>query len=516
MKKHAILILGLLIMTTIVAAPGKEPSHPLSHIHPIDEDFNMSNMRIFNVSRVSVNGGLKLDGNQILDSGAMPILNYNDDDRRLELRNNDFGVTGNNITAANNISFNDSLKVWGGKVWIPEDNKYGYFYRKNLSEVLEDGNNATVYDINMNGNDIENIDELRTDGSVSDEIAVRDTSNDQDIARFNEGGEVEVPNGALDMSDNELQNVLNIKSTANNDLRIGAGAGGSDQVRIRDNANGQDIAVFEEGTQNVYIPNGNLDVLGNNITNIDWLKFEEGTSIDGNLTVNGSVNSSGDIDMNDNNIYDANSVEANRIYDPEDEALLVDDNVDLNENELQNVDGIQDGTGTNTVKLDGSNNVDVPNGNLKVSSSGAQIQVGDFGTQKIMDDGDRIRVQGQNGFSIGSYHGGSYQVVARGTQGVLTVPNGNLRLQGNRITDSTASDTVYVGDANSNTVQIQAGGSGDVALNTGDGGSGSTRRVTITSSGGEADVDVQNSDVDLNGNSVTTSTGEVCIGDQCA
>ncbi|WP_414836490.1 hypothetical protein [Candidatus Nanohalococcus occultus] len=517
--RKTVLLIGLLVFTSIAAAPGMEPSHPLSHIHPIDEDFNMSNMRIFNVSRLSVNGGLKIDGNQILDSGANPILNYNDNDQRLELENTDFGTGTNNITSGNNVSFNNSLRVHGGKVWIPEGSGYGYFYRKNLSEVLEDGNNATVYDIQMNGNDLKQLDEIRTDGTGSDDVAVRDTANGQDIFRFNEGGNVEVPNGVLDMSDNSIDYVnelafrpktagassdakINYDTGGNNLNIVTSGGGGlNNDVSILDNQNGnQRIAEFEEGGR-VIIPNGNLDMSGNNITNINWLKFEEGTSIDGDLTVNGTTNFTGsasmseDLDMNDNDILDANNVQTNTIEDPEDGTVSVNDNVDVNDNDIQGVDRIRaeadrnlqiftgSGSGSSVEIYDQANaqqiltaseggNVDVPNGNLVVNGTIAAA------------DGNRMLLRPSDGSAWYDMadESGTFVIQQVGDQDVVRI------------------------DQNSHEFNLP---NGDLDLN-----SNNVEDVASIDGGGDA-VRVDNN-VDLNGNSVTTSTGEVCIGNQCA
>ena len=61
-----------------------------------------------------------------------------------------------------------------------------------------------------------------------------------------------------------LQEVGSIIGPRNGDtdLNIQTQGSGSHQVSIADGANNQDIARFHEGTQNVNIPNGNLDITG--------------------------------------------------------------------------------------------------------------------------------------------------------------------------------------------------------------------------------------------------------------
>ncbi|MDY6774279.1 MAG: hypothetical protein SVS85_03690, partial [Candidatus Nanohaloarchaea archaeon] len=43
--------------------------------------------------------------------------------------------------------------------------------------------------------------------------------------------------------------------------------------------------------------------------------------------------------------------------------------IDMNENLLLNVNALQEGTGTDTLRFDGSNNVNIPNGRLDISDN---------------------------------------------------------------------------------------------------------------------------------------------------
>ncbi|MFB6159416.1 MAG: hypothetical protein ABEJ95_07235 [Candidatus Nanohalobium sp.] len=57
--------------------------------------------------------------------------------------------------------------------------------------------------LNMNGNNITAVDNLKTGGQ---NITVRDTKNNQDIMRLKQGGNIEIPNGNLDMGGNLVSN----------------------------------------------------------------------------------------------------------------------------------------------------------------------------------------------------------------------------------------------------------------------------------------------------------------------
>ncbi|MFB6245050.1 MAG: hypothetical protein ABEJ03_01755, partial [Candidatus Nanohaloarchaea archaeon] len=163
---------AVIMLVSVSAAPGKEPSHPLSQINPIDIDLNMSEQDIFNVSVFSLRDGLRFEGNQIQDSGGNPVLVWNDSSSQWELRNGDLNVQYNNISAppGKNVSFQQNIRInGGGRIWVPEQTSTPrYYYRKNLSEVLEDGESADRFDINLSGNNLESPDQIITDGSGSD------------------------------------------------------------------------------------------------------------------------------------------------------------------------------------------------------------------------------------------------------------------------------------------------------------------------------------------------------------
>jgi hypothetical protein len=460
----------------------------------------------------------------------------------------------------------------GAAIDLNSSTNLRYFPDNNLEfQVQTDGTIQPQGDIELDGNNID------TSGNP---ITLRDSTNTQDILRAQEGGNLEIPNGNL-FTQGAVQ------------FDFGNGAsyqileeGGVLKLQTADGTDGIEL----DAGNDVSIPNGNLDVSGNNITSIDTLKFEEGTSIDGNVSIEGNIDTTGNINLSDNNLLDANNVQTNRLVDPEDEQINIDDNINLQNN--QNIRS----SGTNAITLDNQQNIEIPNGNLSITGNAPNSNLnlgGDIDTEvaridtegnnyfislksgkgfEVADPGGNIEfATGDDTTEIGSTYtfdissnefslnqddtdiltadtgsashairdtANSADLVTLQEGGPVTIrnpiadedvlrvnasggsnveiPNGNIDAQGNRIVDTTASDTVRLGDSDSNTVSIDAGGSGETVVNSGDGGSGSTERLRVTSSGGEADVDVSNSDVDLQGNSVTSSGGEVCIGDNCA
>lgn len=109
---------------------------------------------------------------------------------------------------------------------------------QNLSEVLGQGNSAGSYNINMNDNQIKNLN-LQNVNSVEMDGDIYGSGFD---VLLGEIGKIEGP------------------KNGDTDLNIQTQGSGSHQVSIEDGANSnQDIARFKEGG-NVDIPNGNLDV----------------------------------------------------------------------------------------------------------------------------------------------------------------------------------------------------------------------------------------------------------------
>lgn len=109
---------------------------------------------------------------------------------------------------------------------------------------------------------------LLTNGSGSGEWRFRDAANGQDIARFNEGGEVEIPNGVLTFNLGDIEALngdLAIRPNSGVNGRFDTGGGGADQVLIWDAANAQTLLEAHEGG-NVDVPSGDFTVGGETST----------------------------------------------------------------------------------------------------------------------------------------------------------------------------------------------------------------------------------------------------------
>lgn len=101
---------------------------------------------------------------------------------------------------------------------------------------------------------------------------VRDSTNSQDILTAKEGGNVEIPNGDLDVGTNGVTRLTHLTAEYNTPAELKTGGGGGSRWDIKDVANNQIIASFNEGG-NVEIPNGNLSVDTLAGSNMDALMY---------------------------------------------------------------------------------------------------------------------------------------------------------------------------------------------------------------------------------------------------
>jgi hypothetical protein len=179
---------------------------------------------------------LKEGGNVEVPNG---ILDMNSDDIR--------GIAGLNGDGGQEIQF-----AGGGDTDIIFEGSGGrVFYLRN--------NEGIQFDSNSNS-------EIQTTGTGSSSIKIVDSANsDQRIASFEEGGNVEIPNGNVDINGNRV-----VDGGGNGDDTVFIGDGNNDNVRL------------ETGGEDVDVPDGQVDV--NSPTNT-------GRTVD----VGGGVNADGDL-----------------------------------------------------------------------------------------------------------------------------------------------------------------------------------------------------------------------------
>jgi hypothetical protein len=440
MDKSKSLLLALLIFfTSITIAPAPPQSHPLSEIAPVDTDLNMSNYRVENVSQLQLNDGigskgLLLEGYSISGEGQAQelVLDYQNDEWDIE--NSDLNLNDNIITGVNQIN-------------------------------AENGRNL----------------QIMTDGSGGF-VTLYDQANSQQILSANEGGNVEIPNGDLDVSGQ-----LSVGSTqcasgeallgdgscgATSDpqslsdvLSQGASTGGTnidmDGANLSDNSQGnvtvgQDLKVYGKvwtpgdgggsgsditGSQNLSqvltegsVANQSIDMDGSTIENIATPTasndaMTKGYADSNYLNRDGTDYMQGNFDLNGYNITD--NAEGNVTISQD---LKIDGQLWL-PGDASGGSGSASGLADvlNENNSAGGQNIDMDNGTIRTGGSGYN---------RISQISDTGVYSGHNNLELRTYYGPDNDWITdiRTQYGDVEIPNGNLDMSGNSIVSSTTGN----------------------------------------------------------------------------
>ncbi|WP_153549899.1 hypothetical protein [Candidatus Nanohalobium constans] len=197
---------------------------------------------------------------------------------------------------------------------------------------------------------------------------------------------------------------------------------------------------------------GDLYLNGNDIYGVGRMELENGTNITGNLEINGTTTLEDDINLQGNNINLQNGYLSN--------------------------DGDNEG-----IKIDDSGNINVPSGNIVLNKTTSQYI-------SLRNGKPEIRFTDTNSFTDSNDYG------------ILRGQNNDLRLKW------------Y--DSNSGISNILvAHSSGDVEIPSGDLDMNNNNIHNLNSLDGGGDTIKTDDGIDLNGNKVTSSNGEVCMGQYC-
>ena len=462
-----------------------------------------------------------------------PIDFYSD----LNLQGNDIGsVSG--LSGVNYQRFDnqdgDFIRVLGSggaSHTLRYDDRSLHFYNGNSGSVLNltrSGNVQTFGNLNLQSNDIVAPNLVTTDGTGSDVIIVRDTSQGQDLARFYEGGNVSLPSGNVSLGNNLITD-LAPPQTGEDAVRLSYLASNyvnksGDTMYGTLNMNSNTISNIAQLTN--YYSNpcaaGNAMVdLGDNgqISCVDATSMvsgdfvtRTGDTMSGNLR-----NTGGNIIAGDGNSLQVRPSDGSAWYD------------------------IYDDSGTFTIQQTGdqdalritqnSHNVVIPSGNLNLAGNSiTNFFSGPCASEKavvdIADDGTISCIDVTNTVSD--------DFVTR-TGDSMT---GNLDMTGNRIQNidratfdgGEAMITTHDGHGNFN---IKAGvdngnniveGAGGSHIQMSDGGDISLLADTGTSEGGSfstsaelevaGNVEVKSANLNMNGNSITNYYGSPCSSEQ--
>jgi len=507
-------ILAIFLALFLVANVGaQDPRHPLSQIYPIDIDLGMEAQDISNVSQLQLNDGvggkgLLLEGYSISGEGESQkiVLDYQNDE--WDILNSNVNMNGNNITGIDTLLFESGMKINGSINTSGGDVNLENGSINDVYSINGGGDPVNFFDpIDMNGNHLEDSNgKLTLKGGVISKGELDMSGNNIISPGTVDGVDLDKPGNGIGITDSQYQIIedaigdseLNnsqeftadgLVLTSNldmtgNDIETGGG-----NIAVIDTANNQDIARLNEGG-NVQIPNGNVDIAEPSNTG-KALDVGGGINVEENIELDGNdIDSSGTgvkITSDTSNNYlaftdEGQSEDLLRANNGDGNGISIhNENLNLNENNIENVNGLQDGSGADTIVFDGSNNVGIPNGNVDVagpSNTGRTLDLGggaNFDGVLDMNRNNVTTVDSLLGSSNNplelSVSGSGGQELVLDNSGDVRVQNGDLDLRGNSVVDETSSNTVYIGDGNDDTVVMDAPGNvefgGDLDL-TGD------------------------------------------------
>jgi hypothetical protein len=427
---------------------------------------------------VFLKGRLDMSGNDVTNTGDVDGVDLDDPGNALQITNSSYEVIENSIEnselnnsksiAVNGLNSTDNINLAGNNITNVEALKF-------ISGASINGSINATGDINLNNGSLTNIESIDGGG---DRIEIED---------------------ALDLNENK---VVNINSISDNT--------GSDTIRL-------------DGSGNVKIPSGNLDISGNQI---------EGIGSEGSY-----FNSAGDLVLSNNRSLKIESVDrALKVVniDQSDNVEIGDDstisnveipagNLDIDGNVLRNAgrvsfqDKNQDSESLSIEESVGSGDLEVLN-----ESGNALVSVEQSGRVKINSGnldlkGNSLKsvdtVSGENSInkiSLESGQGNNIELDAL-EGGNIKLRGGDLDLSGNSLTDTSGGNTVNIGDNSEDSVSIRAGGTGSFDVRTGDTSGSSISRLEITSATNQADLDVKNTNIDMNSNSIENYYGSQCL-----
>ena len=419
------IVFGLALALAILplaSAPSATPSHPLSHINPIDVDLNMSGQRIYNVSNVAIQDGLNITEDGIAPGGYSDIgynaLEWNNTALRWE-------VQGANVSLNNNELQEFFAGQCGSGEVVSQVYSNGSYNCQSISESTDDkyvneagdtmngSLNFTDY-ANYSINNVSNIngffqnnacqagyvvDKVNADGSFVCTSISAETGGTEDLNTTLSAGN-SAGNNNIDMNG---QNLLNAgRVTFNNGLDIGTGTSTNEFIDI---AIGQSATA--SGTYSGALSSYGAIAIGSNANasadgsvaigddaiapnsyeatfgNLNGEQLD--VNITGGLTVHGE-----ELDLRNGNISNIGGLQdctAGQYVNGEGDCqtdnlgednqnlseVLVNGNranqsLNMDENVLGNVSALQDNS-INTVEFDGNNNIAIPNGNLDLSNN---------------------------------------------------------------------------------------------------------------------------------------------------
>lgn len=336
MRRHFVALAFGILVASIAAAASSEPRHPLSQIHPIDKELNMSDNRIFNVSQLELNDGtisgtgLVFDDFRIRDSGNNYYLRLDTSNTEWEIEGADLNLTGGTLEGVGATECGASEALLGDG----SCGATGGGATPNLSEVLASGNEANQT-VKFNNNTVSGIgpaqdafdavnksyvdqsdDTVADDQSLGDVLSRGNSSSGTDISVDNANITSDSGNVTFERSIKVYGDVWYKNTTAAGGSSTGSSSGSSGVGNLS-----EVLTAGNQANQTVDLNGNNVTSTGGNITFAKDLKvygkiwLPGGAAGGGNGGGSGSQNLSevlsegnkagnSDIDLDGNNLTD--------------------------------------------------------------------------------------------------------------------------------------------------------------------------------------------------------------------
>lgn len=470
--KKLILLAAAVALTGAASAQSFTPSHPLSHIHPVDVDLNMSNQEIYNVSEFSIRDGLTFNGRTIYEpdaDGAAPILEWEEANESLEVYS-DIDLNNNNIQKY----FQDDTCQQG--YLVDGINPNGTYectsINQTASEIfVEEAGDTMSGDLNMSQNDINNVSDITNfyedncgTGQVVERVYENGSYQCANVTDSDEFGQnlsevLDIGNKAQDTNINMSQELITDIGVGRSNFTTDGGLSleGDLDMNLNDVENVENLyrddsqtSFFESAcgefraVKGIY-PNGTYKCTEEILE--EKTEYLNETLAAGN-TAERSINMTGD---NVDNIGDLNSNGS---------SLNIGGDVDFEENNIENIRAIQDGGEVDSLILDEENNILVPNGNIDLEGN----DVND--TRSLSNNGPltlESDTQDSNTGDLRLQTGGSDRIVAL-NDGQVRIPNSNLNISENQLDDvsridfRTGSSTSFIEEYSGDQLAINSQG----------------------------------------------------------
>jgi len=381
--------------------------------------------------------------------------------------------------------------------------------------------NPIDQDLNFSEKSIFNISQLQlSDGVIIEGNKIRNQGNSRDLLQIKDSGGIDIPRGNLSLTGGSEPN---IGITLKEDSEIEFGSRLFYDSTLSDNP--LRIGTIDEGN---YVPAIRIDRSGNSI------KLKRNLDAETNRITNVPAPQTGGDAVNRTYVQNYSDTNDDTIADDQDLKDVLSrgnragsNNIDLDGNQLV------DGTGSTTL----GGNVDVQGGKLGVGTNPSISDLhiastGDYSGLFIEDPsadedyGGKLVYNDSNADELNLVIrdvGKDYKAISipREPDPDVRIPNGNLVVErGNDPTLGTylqessdfgarvLYDSNYTGDTSKNVLRIGTvdGGTYQPVLRADRAGNS----IKL-----EREVQISNGDLDVKGNSVTSSAGKMCIGDQC-